>query len=439
MDHRKTRRCLKPFLFNDIRGLSLLLLGSVTYLLLFAAFGRPDVSTMTPRTRGHFPRKLWQTWKVGPASFDERDSERVRSWFVQNPGFRYEVISDQNALFYLQKTYGSEGFNRPDIVDVYKTLNADIVKADLLRYLIMYAEGGIYADIDVKALRPFEGYIPERFREQDIDMIIGVETDEPDFKDHPILGVKAQSFVQWTFVCKPKLPIMLNLVDKIVTSLSVAAFKQGKSISQLQFNFDEVLSGSGPSAFTDAVLAHMSASSGKTIGWDEFHDLRESKVVGKVLVLPSFAFAAGTGHSSSGKPEEPGALVRHYYGASAWTQKHLRHNHPIYGPVEACNWNPECVKLWDTNTAEFDALSKEEQVTLIDLINAEPGEYPKKEDENHSSDNTQSEEEAKAPSSIDKAVDSILEKLEAEEPSQADHETQEKVLDYGSPEELFLE
>jgi mannosyltransferase OCH1-like enzyme len=49
------------------------------------------------------------------------------------------------------------------------------VKADLLRYLIMYAEGGVYADIDVEAIRPLNRFIPDRYNVKDIDMVVGVE------------------------------------------------------------------------------------------------------------------------------------------------------------------------------------------------------------------------------------------------------------------------
>lgn len=100
--------------------------------------------------QGHdFPKKIWQSWKVDPLNFDLRDSDTAKTWTVKNPGHRYEVLTDNNDLYYVETHFGPEGYNRPDIVETYRSLTAKIIKADLLRYLVMYGEGGVYADIDV--------------------------------------------------------------------------------------------------------------------------------------------------------------------------------------------------------------------------------------------------------------------------------------------------
>ncbi|KAG9791548.1 hypothetical protein ABEF93_001264 [Exophiala dermatitidis] len=316
---------------------------------------------------GAFPRKIWQSWKVDPLDFEERDLTCARSWVTKNPDYRYEVLTDSNDVQYVEEHFGPDGLNRPDIVHVYRSLTAKIIKADLLRYLVMYVEGGLYVDIDVEALKPIDRFIPDkdRFREQDIDMIIGVEIDEPQFADHPILGPKAMSFCQWTFMCKPRLPVMLHLVENIINWLYEVSEQQGVPISEISLNFDDVISGTGPSAFTDAVLAEMSKREKKEVTWEYFHNMDESRLVGGVLVLTVEAFAAGQGHSDSGTHNSRNALVKHHYHASGWPTLHPRYKHPVYGEVEACNWDPECVKLWDFSKAAFEALPPEEQERQI--------------------------------------------------------------------------
>ncbi|KAI0130033.1 initiation-specific alpha-1,6-mannosyltransferase [Xylariales sp. AK1849] len=316
--------------------------------------------------KGHdgtgFPKKIWQTWKTDPFAFEERDSSTAKTWVMKNPGYRYEVLTDDNDLGYVEEKYGPGGFDRPDIIEMYRTVNATIIKADLLRYLIMYAEGGLYADIDVEALRPVHRFIPERYDESEMDLVIGVEIDQPDFKDHPILGKKSQSFCQWTFMAKPRQPVMLRLVENIMTWLNDVAYNQKVSVSEIVLNFDEVISGTGPSAFTIAVLEEMSAhNGGKRVTWDDFHDLDESKIVSRILVQNVEAFAAGQGHSDSGNHNSRGALVKHHYHASNWPSRHARFAHPVYGEVERCNWNPDCVRTWDADVAAFAELSPEEQ------------------------------------------------------------------------------
>lgn len=312
-----------------------------------------------------FPRRIWQTWKVNPFGFEERDHTVAKTWPQKNPGHRYEVLTDQNDIYYVESHFGPTGLDRPDIVHTYRTLTAKIIKADLLRYLIMYVEGGVYADIDVEALRPIERFIPSRFDERDVDMVIGVEIDQPEFRDHAILGPKSTSFCQWTFMCKPKQPVMLQLVDSIIAWIHGVAEQQSVPLSEVQLDFDAVLTGTGPSAFTNAILQYMSEKVGYEVQWNTFHAMDESKIVGGILVLTVEAFAAGQGHSDSGNHNAKQALVKHHYHASKWPANHPRYKHPVYGEVEQCNWVEECVKSWDQNKAAFDLLPLEEQQKQI--------------------------------------------------------------------------
>ncbi|EZF69193.1 hypothetical protein H105_08337 [Trichophyton soudanense CBS 452.61] len=353
----------------------------VIYLSVAGAFSESKSDyphSLAAPTMEKFPRKIWQTWKVDPLAFDKRDLDTAKSWVSKNPEYRYEVLTDHNDMYYVETHFGPEGFNRPDIVDTYRQLTAKIIKADLLRYLVMYVDGGVYTDIDVEAIRPIKRFIPERYNEKDINMVISVEIDEPSFSDHAILGQKSKSFCQWTFMCKPKLPVMMRLVDNILKWLNGVAKKQGKPISEIVLDFDEVISGTGPSAFTNAILQEMSENIGEPVKWDMFHDMHESKLVGGFLVLTVEAFAAGQGHSDSGNHNARAALVKHHYHASEWPKNHPRYNHPVYGEVEKCNWDRGCVEEWDKNTAAFKELSPEEQAKKIALAKLEVDTPPPK-------------------------------------------------------------
>lgn len=345
----------------------------IALLVLFVLFSsqlgdfgsKVFVSRSTP-----FPRKIWQTWKVDPLDFEERDLNTARSWTRQNPSYRYEVLTDQNDQAWVENAFGPNGYNRLDIIYMYRELTAKIIKADILRYLVMYVEGGVYADIDVEDLRPIEHFVPERYQEGDVDMVLGVEIDQPEFSDHPILGPKSQSFCQWTFMSKPGQPVMLELVENIMRWLKDVAEEQKVPIGEIKLDFDQVISGTGPSAFTRAVLDEMSKRTGKTVTWDTFHNINESKLVGGILVLTVEAFAAGQGHSDSGNHDTKHAIVRHHYHASKWPDSHPRYKHPIFGQVEDCNWKPDCVKKWDEDTAAFKGLSPEEQTKQIAVFEA---------------------------------------------------------------------
>lgn len=312
-----------------------------------------------------FPRKIWQTWRIDAPSFEEREKNTARTWMLENPSYRYEVLTDSNGLQYVETNFGPSGLNRSDIVEMYRSLTAKIVKADLLRYLIMYMEGGLYTDIDVAALKPIARFIPDTYDEREIDMVIGVEIDEPRFRTHPILGNKSESFCQWTFMSKPSVPVMMRLVNNILTWLNDVSERQNVTVSDIVLDFNEVIEGTGPTAFTNAILAEMTAKTGHEVTWTTFHNMRKPKLIGGVLVLPVEAFCAGQGHSNSGTHESPQALVLHHYHASGWPVTHPRYKHPVYGEIEMCNWDAKCVNDWDAKKAAFEALAPEEQAKLI--------------------------------------------------------------------------
>lgn len=145
-------------------------------------------------------------------------------------------------MYYVETHFSPAGLNRPDIVETYRALTAKIIKADLIRYLVMYSEGGVYTDIDVEVLKPIDRFIPDRYGQSEINMVIGVEIDQPEFKDHAILGKKSMSFCQWTFMCKPRLPVMLRLIENIMVWLDNLSKQKGVPIGELELDFDEVIS-----------------------------------------------------------------------------------------------------------------------------------------------------------------------------------------------------
>ena len=229
----------------------------------------------------------------------------------------------------------------------------------------MYVEGGVYADIDVEALKPVDKFIPPDVYEDDIDLVIGVEVDEPTFDFHPILGPKCKSFCQWTFMSKPGCPAILRLIHNVISWINELSRIQTVPIANLTVTFDDVIKGTGPTAFTLAILAEMAAQTGHAIDWDMFHHMDAPVLVENILVLTVDAFAAGQDHSHSGDYSSEAALVKHHYHATGWTDSFSRYSHPAYGMVEECGWKMECVKQWDANRTAFPSLPQEQQQQLI--------------------------------------------------------------------------
>ncbi|RAL58715.1 hypothetical protein DID88_003072 [Monilinia fructigena] len=87
--------------------------------------------------------------------------------------YRQEILNDATA-----DTYVLEHFSdHPEILYAYFTLTVPILRADLVRYLILLAEGGVWSDLDAECLVPVDNWIPHEFRDAEISMVVGMEFD----------------------------------------------------------------------------------------------------------------------------------------------------------------------------------------------------------------------------------------------------------------------
>jgi mannosyltransferase OCH1-like enzyme len=90
------------------------------------------------------PRIFHFVW-VGPNEIPAKTKECIASWEKFNPGFQLKVWGNDDVRPFLNQ------FTK-DAIRKKKWAFA----ADFLRLAIVYAEGGIYLDTDMLALRPFD-------------------------------------------------------------------------------------------------------------------------------------------------------------------------------------------------------------------------------------------------------------------------------------------
>ena len=93
------------------------------------------------------PKLIHQTWKT---------SETPKKWlpFVNivrelNPDWQYKLWSDEDNEKFVKEEY-------PDFYDTFTGFSRGIMRADVIRYLIMYKLGGVYLDLDYEMLKPFD-------------------------------------------------------------------------------------------------------------------------------------------------------------------------------------------------------------------------------------------------------------------------------------------
>lgn len=257
-----------------------------------------------------FPGYIWQTWKNTPASgdFDERFREGEASWTVLHPTFVHEVITDSVAGHLVRHLYASV----PDVIEAYDALPVPVLKADLFRYLILLARGGIYTDIDTKALKSATDWVPPEVPRSAYGMVIGIEAD-PDRADWEQWYSRRIQFCQWTIQSKPGHPILRDLVADITEETL-----RRKAERRLTKDTKGIVEFTGPATWTDHVFKYfndpeyfdMSTSKGN-ITWEHFTGIKAAKKVGDVVVLPITSFSPGVKQMGAGEDDDPMAFVKH--------------------------------------------------------------------------------------------------------------------------------
>ena len=125
------------------------------------------------------PAVIHQTWKDAYPPVIYRP-EWARSWLDRNPGWDRRLWTDADLDDLTRRKL-------PEALPWFRSVRG-VVRADFGRYLIMYAEGGFYADMDYECLRSFEsfraaGLFLSRDKEWINSALLGAAPGHPLFRD----------------------------------------------------------------------------------------------------------------------------------------------------------------------------------------------------------------------------------------------------------------
>jgi mannosyltransferase OCH1-like enzyme len=98
------------------------------------------------------PRVIHQTWKteaIPPLYQPFVDSVRTH-----HPGWEHRLWTDADNLRFIQERF-------PWFLETFVSYRHDIERADAVRYFLLYEFGGIYVDLDMECLRPFDDLVRE--------------------------------------------------------------------------------------------------------------------------------------------------------------------------------------------------------------------------------------------------------------------------------------
>ncbi|OWB49324.1 hypothetical protein B5S27_g864 [[Candida] boidinii] len=241
----------------------------------------------------HFPYEpskplnnhIWQTWKVDitnpkfPANF----KHFTKTWDTVNEGlgFNHYIIPD-NVIDELITDLFTQV---PEIIETWNLLPKKILKADFFRYLIVFARGGTYSDMDTLGLKPINNWsnfdsdtLLPLLKNQDslksftddellnlidpenlqtpVGLTIGIEAD-PDRADWNEWYARRIQFCQWTIQGKKGHPLLREVIIRIVeetkrkNSLGLLNKVESKDTGS------DIMQWTGPAIFTDVVFDYL--------------------------------------------------------------------------------------------------------------------------------------------------------------------------------------
>ena len=267
-----------------------------------------------------FPAYIWQTWKTTPnkGKFDFREQEA--SWTELHPGFVHEVITDDVAVALLRLLYAGV----PQVLEAYRALPLPVLKADFFRYLILFARGGIYTDIDTYAIRSAIEWVPPTVPRDSIGLVIGIEAD-PDREDWAQWYSRRIQFCQWTIQAKPGHPALRETIARVTEETL-----KRKASGELESTPDwGVVEFTGPALWTDAVFDYfndekffnMGLGNGGVVDWRNFTGMETPRKVGDVVVLPITGFSPGVRQMGAKEYDDPQAMVKHDFEGGCLPQR----------------------------------------------------------------------------------------------------------------------
>lgn len=258
----------------------------------------PDVAATTT-----IPQTIW--YKLGTQPLDEEATAWAHECLTRNPGWRAEYMTDASADSWVAQAYHA----RPDVVQHFQNLTIPILKADFLRYLLLFRNGGMWLDLDVQCgAVPIDAWIPPAFRAT-TKLVVGWEFDA----GLPSSGPSHQ-LESWTILAAPGSPHMLRAIDDVTAAVHDEAGEHSVPVSGLRLGMlPDVVDLTGPARLTRSVFRSLESTLGRSVDRRAVQGILEPTQIGDVLFMPGWAFASSQGEYPEKDRDKIGEpLVMHH-------------------------------------------------------------------------------------------------------------------------------
>ncbi|KUJ08771.1 uncharacterized protein LY89DRAFT_326022 [Mollisia scopiformis] len=256
------------------------------------------------------PQNLW--YKLGPSGLNNQTHQWTQSCITPNPSHTPSFLIDTTAETWIRQTFA----HRPEIVEVYTALAIPVLKADMLRYLLLFVEGGIWSDLDVSCDGvPIRDWVPVQYRER-ADLVAGWEFDVG-WGENVV-----RELATWIIMARPGARHLLVAVDDILHSIKEKSKEFNVEVGALTTGMvGDVVDFTGPRRFTRSVMKSLEVRMGEGVDMGSTSNLEEPRLVGDVLVMPGFAFAARSNRYKEDYVQRTPKLVTHHF-AGTWKNEY---------------------------------------------------------------------------------------------------------------------
>lgn len=247
-------------------------------------------------------------WQFDPWVNKSVDGEWVSSWVTRNPDHAYNLMKMQDSNDYVRRQ-----FRRDNVVlDTYLRLRSPALKSDLLRYLVLFAEGGVYSDLDTEVVKPIRNWAPNGVKHR-VRAIVGIEYDQLEDPNMVAGMFYPLQFCQWTLASSRDHPLMRKMLKSVIRRLEELALERKESFEDLEPTQDEVLKTTGPAKWTEVIFDYLSERAHTRVFPSDLSGLQLPRLYGDILIMPINAFGTGLGHSNSSSFNTDATLIRHHF------------------------------------------------------------------------------------------------------------------------------
>lgn len=184
-----------------------------------------------------------------------------------------QLLTDLKADTFVSTYYSSI----PALVHLYRTFPVPVMKADLLRYLLLFIHGGVWVDHDVWPVKPlsacpFQIHLPtsESGVSPHTSLLAGIEIDEPFVTAKTRKNwhwSRIYGLIQYHMVAKPFSPFLRRAIVRVVAHAYAHGRRKNSGLKGLwgwvstnegvwtgEYSEVEILEITGPGVWTDAIL-----------------------------------------------------------------------------------------------------------------------------------------------------------------------------------------